>query len=325
MKINRNNKTVLLFSCRWWPVFQTEGCFPGNWERMPARPSSGWSGEPTVTVLAQLLLPKDEGSKTLDETAFFQQLLKPDLVKTVLLSRLRYLWSTDWRSCLEASHFQNFHLFRLHGHGGCQQRCQQVEDESDPGDVNWTKWWIRTWWTWVWNQLQISTGGWHCGSLQIQCRRFLFQQSTTIISEEEAIVNFLEKAAVKMELLCTGGHALKITLKSPPLLCLPRICNLHLHHCLQGCSFFVESHRNLSGRYQALRCYLQWNHLYTVSTDSKSQPCRPVCSWMIKVILLYHVFFSIHVLFLLWKVKILQTLRLTLKISANAAANVLHT
>ena len=52
-------------------------------------------------LLVQLLLLKDEGSKTLDETAFFQQLLKPDLVKTVLLSRLRYLWSTDWRSCLE--------------------------------------------------------------------------------------------------------------------------------------------------------------------------------------------------------------------------------
>ena len=52
-------------------------------------------------LLVQLLLLKDEGSKTLDETAFFQQLLKPDLVKTVLLSRLWYLWSTDWRSCLD--------------------------------------------------------------------------------------------------------------------------------------------------------------------------------------------------------------------------------
>ena len=85
---------------------------------------------------------------------------------------------------------------------------------------------------------------------------FFFSKVTRIISEEEAIVNFLEKAAVKMELLCTGGHALKITLKSLQL-CLPRICNLHLHHCLQGCSFFVESRRNLFGRYQALRCYLQ--------------------------------------------------------------------
>ena len=52
MKINRNNKTVLLFSCRWWPVFQTEGCFPGNWERMQIRPSSGWSGQPTVSAAA---------------------------------------------------------------------------------------------------------------------------------------------------------------------------------------------------------------------------------------------------------------------------------
>ena len=24
----------------------------------------------------------------------------------------------------------------LHGHSGCQQRCQQVEEESDPGDVD---------------------------------------------------------------------------------------------------------------------------------------------------------------------------------------------
>ena len=46
-------------------------------------------------LLVQLLLLKDEGSKTLDETVFFQQLLMPDLVKTVLLSRLQYLWSTD--------------------------------------------------------------------------------------------------------------------------------------------------------------------------------------------------------------------------------------
>ena len=38
-------------------------------------------------LLMQLLLLKDAGSKT-----FFQQLLKPDLVKTVLLSHLRCLW-----------------------------------------------------------------------------------------------------------------------------------------------------------------------------------------------------------------------------------------
>ena len=54
------------------------------------------------------------------------------------------------------------------------------------------------------------------------------------------------KVAVNMELLCTGGHALKITLKSPPQLCLPRICNLHLHYCLD-----VRSLLNLTGIYLA--------------------------------------------------------------------------
>ena len=58
-----------------------------------------WQDLPLLEVdnrlLVQLLLLKDEGSKTLDKTAFFQQLLEPDLVKTVLLSRLWYLWSTD--------------------------------------------------------------------------------------------------------------------------------------------------------------------------------------------------------------------------------------
>ena len=58
-----------------------------------------WQDPPLVEVdnqlLVQLLLLKDEGSETLDETAFFQPLLKPDLVKTVLLSRLLYLGSTD--------------------------------------------------------------------------------------------------------------------------------------------------------------------------------------------------------------------------------------
>ena len=33
---------------------------------------------------------------------------------------------------------------------------------------------------------------------------FFISKVTRVISEEEAIVNFLEKAAVKMELLCTG-------------------------------------------------------------------------------------------------------------------------
>ena len=95
-------------------------------------------------LLVQLLLPKDEGSKTLDETVFFQQLLKPDLVKTVLLSRLRYLWSTDWRSCLEASHFQEFHLFTAMAAASSdvnkwkrnltQEMSTEPEDESEPDE-----------------------------------------------------------------------------------------------------------------------------------------------------------------------------------------------
>ena len=75
---------------------------------------------------------------------------------------------------------------------------------------------------------------------------FFISKVTRVISEEEATVNFLEKAAVKMELLCRGGHALKIALKSPPQSCLPRICNLHLHHRLD-----VHSLLNLPGIYLA--------------------------------------------------------------------------
>ena len=112
----------------------------------------------------------------------------------------------------------------LHGHGGCQQRCQQVstepEDESEPDEP----------------EFETSFKFQQEGDIVAVYNEedFFISKVTRVISEEEAIVNFLEKAAIKMELLCTGGHALKITLKSPPQLCLPRICNLHLHHCLQG-------------------------------------------------------------------------------------------
>ena len=149
---------------------------------------------------------------------------------------------------MEARHFQNFHLFTAMAAASSDvnkwkrnltQMSTEPKDESEPDEP------------------EFETS-------------FRFQQEgdivTRVISEEEAIVNFLEKAAVKMELLRTGGHALRITLKSPPQLCLPRICSLHLHHCLQGRSFFVESRRNLFGRYQALRCYL---HYYSEIT------CRP--------------------------------------------------
>ena len=68
---------------------------------------------------------------------------------------------------------------------------------------------------------------------------FFISEVTRVISAEEAIVNFLEKAAVKM-VLCTGGHALKIA-----QLCLPTICNLHLHR------LDVRSLLNLPGIYLA--------------------------------------------------------------------------
>ena len=163
-------KLCLFFLSRWWPVFQIEGCFPGNWERMPARPSSGWSGQPTVSAAASperwgiqdfgwdCILPATSQTRSGQDSAAFSSAV-------FMVNRLKELFGGEPLPELPP----------LHGHGGCQQRCQQVEEESDPGDVDWTKWWIRTWWTWVWNQLQISTGGWHCGSLQ--CRRFLFQQS----------------------------------------------------------------------------------------------------------------------------------------------------
>ena len=77
-------------------------CFPADDDQFSKLKATGRGCRqdlPLVEVdnrlLVQLLLLKDEGSKTLDETAFFQQLLKPDLVKRVLLSCLQYLWSTD--------------------------------------------------------------------------------------------------------------------------------------------------------------------------------------------------------------------------------------
>ena len=85
-----------------------------------------------------------------------------------------------------------------------------------------------------------------------------------VISEEEATVNFLEKVAVKMELLCKGGHALKIALKSPPQSCLPRICNLHLHHCLD-----VHSLLNLPGIYLA-----DIKHSDAINRKMSCRPCQ---------------------------------------------------
>ena len=156
------------------------------------------------------------------------------------------------------SHFQNFHLFTAMAAASrdvnkwkrnlTQEMSTEPEDESKPDEPEFE------------TSCRFQQEGDIVAVYNVE-DFFFISKVTRVISEKEAIVNFLEKAAVKMELLCTGGHALKITLKSPPQLCLPRICNLHLHHCLQGRSFFVESHRNLFGRYQAHRCCLQENYL----------------------------------------------------------------
>ena len=151
----------------------------------------------------------------------------------------------------------------LHGHDGCQQRCQQVEEESDPGDVD----------SEPEDESKPDEAEFET-SFRFQQEGdivavyneeyFFINEVTRVISEEEAIVHFLEKAAVKMELLCTGGHTLKITLKSPPQLCLPRICNLHLHHCLDVCSLL-----NLPGIYLA-----DIKHSDAIYRKTTCRPCQ---------------------------------------------------
>ena len=232
---------LFLFFCRWWPVFQIEGCFPGNWERMPARPSSGWNGQPTVSAAASperwgiqdfgwdcFILPATSQARSGQDSAAFSSAV-------FMVNRQKDLFGGEPLPELPP----------LHGHGGCQQRCQQVEEESDPGDVD----------SEPEDESEPDEPEFET-SFRFQqegdivavynVEDFFISKVTRVISEEEAIVNFLEKAAVKMELLCTCGHALKITLKSPPQLCLPRISNLHLHHCLD-----VRSLLNLPGIYLA--------------------------------------------------------------------------
>ena len=101
---------------------------------------------------------------------------------------------------------------------------------------------------------------------------FFISEVIRVISEEEAIVNFLEKAAVKMELLCTGGHALKITLKSP--------CTK-----LQACMFMDDKGDT------AVPCFLSHTRPFSAVKSEDFADFKT----------------------------------LTLKISANAAASVLHT
>ena len=89
---------------------------------------------------------------------------------------------------------------------------------------------------------------------------FFISEVTRVISEEDATVKFLEKAGSKDGVVvyrwprsedCTEISSAVVFAK-----------NLQLAPAsLSGRSFFVESARNLFGRYQALRCYLQENHL----------------------------------------------------------------
>ena len=60
---------------------------------------------------------------------------------------LRYWWSTGLKELFGGEPLPE--LPPLHGHGGCQQRHQQVEEESDPGDVDWTR-------GWIWNLMNLS-------------------------------------------------------------------------------------------------------------------------------------------------------------------------
>ena len=138
----------------------------GCWQDL----QSGWSGQLTVSAAASperwgiqdfgldCILPATSQARSGQDSAAFSSAV-------FMVNRLKELFGGEPLPELPP----------LHGRGGCQQRCPQVEEESDPGGVDWTRGWIRTWWTWVWNQLQISTGGWHHGSLQR--RRFLYQRS----------------------------------------------------------------------------------------------------------------------------------------------------
>ena len=162
---------------------------------------------------------------------------------------------------MEASHFQNFHLFTAMAAASSdvnkwkrnltQEMLTEPNDESEPDEPEFE------------TSFRFQQEGDIVAVYNVE--DFFFSKVTRIISEEEAIVNFLEKAAVKMELLCTGGHALKITHKSPPQLCLPRICNLHLHHCLQG----VHSLLNLAGIYLA-----DIKHSDAIYSEITCRPCQ---------------------------------------------------
>ena len=150
-------------------------------------------------------------------------------------------------------------LLPLHGHGGCQQRCQQVEEESDPGDVD-----SEPEEESEPDEPEFET------SFRFQqegnivavyyAEDFFISKVTRVISEEDTTVKFLEKAGSKDRVVvyrwpcsedCTEISSAVVFAK-----------NLQLApSSLSGHLFFVESQRNLFVRYQAFRCYLQENQL----------------------------------------------------------------
>ena len=89
---------------------------------------------------------------------------------------------------------------------------------------------------------------------------FFISEVIRVISEEEATVYFLEKVGSKDAVVvyrwprsedCTEISSAVVFAK-----------NLQIApSSSSGRSFFVESPRNLFGRYQAFRCYLQENQL----------------------------------------------------------------
>ena len=89
---------------------------------------------------------------------------------------------------------------------------------------------------------------------------FFISEVTRVISEEEATVNFLEKAGSKDGVVVYRWPRSKDFTEISSAVVFAK--NLQLApSSSSGRLFFVESLRNLFGRYQALRCYLQENQL----------------------------------------------------------------
>ena len=133
----------------------------------------------------------------------------------------------------------------LHGHGGCQQRCQQVEEESAPGDVD--------------SEPEDES---EPDEPEFETS-FRFQQEGDIVAVYNGEDFFISE--VTRVISEEGGSKYGVVVYKWPCsedyteisAAVVFAKNLQLApSLLSGCSFFVESPRNLFGRYQALRCYL---------------------------------------------------------------------